>query len=593
MGMSNMKKRLFAAVFSAVLIVSPIFGVSAQYPPGDEGNPTTEEVSSFAADIVVHESGHITVTEKIEYFFPQPRHGIFRDIPTRYKMDDGRVLIVPVKISSVSGAPYDVINLGSSVRVKIGDPDATVTGLQSYTITYEAVGALRYFDDHDELYWNVTGHSWEVPLRRVTAAVHLPSAVDQEAINLDCFMGPAGSNEYKCLYNRNGKTAHFAADDFLTVVVGWNPGVVAKVEAKESSFYNEVIAPSLPFLVLALLIPIGTFIYLFRRWRRTGRDPEGLGTVVARYSPPKNLTPAETGVIIDEKVDMKDISATIIDLAVRGYLTIKDEKSKLLSFKKNFAFTLVKNGYANGGKLKPHEKKILDVMFEGRGVVTLETLVDTHAFHGNLKGIRSDLYAQSVNSGFFKKNPETVRAKYLGIGVAGMVLGFIGLFMAAPIISFVTGPLGAMALFAAIVVAGVLFLFFAKAMPAKTEQGMETWDHARGFKEYLKTAEKYRLEWQEKEKIFETFLPYAMVFNVVDQWSDTFKNLDIEPPEWYEGSAVSGGVFDVAAFTTSMSSLQSGMNRALASSPQKSSSGSGFSGGSSGGGFGGGGGGSW
>ena len=590
--LKNASRYVIGFIFCLVIFVMP--GVAGAQSLSVAGEPTAEEVTSFASDITVREDGRITVVEKIEYFFPEPRHGIYRDIPTRYELDDGRTLVVPVKVKSVTGAPYEVTENRYAVRIKIGDPDRTVTGLQSYEITYEASGAIRYFADHDELYWNVTGSEWEVPLRRVSAIVHLPDAVNESDITLRCFMGPAGSSEYECLYQRSGKSAHFAADDFLTVVVGWNPGVVARLEAREAGFYSDYVLPALPVLPVAIAIPVIVFIILLRRWMRIGRDPEGSGTLVAQYEPPDRLTPAEIGVLIDEKAQMKDVSATIVDLAVRGYIKINDEKSGFLSFRKNFGFRLLKPDFRNDPELKHFEVKILSVMFVGLDYVTLENLTNTHAFHTHLSAINKSLYEQTVAGGYFAASPESVRMKYFGIGAATLVIAGVAIFMFGGLVTQFINVTMFIALVASVAVTGVIFLIFASAMPRKTEQGVAAWDHARGFKEYLKTAEKYRLEWQEKEKIFERFLPYAMVFGVVREWSEAFKNLDMKPPDWYEGEAIVSGRFHVGRFMASMGALETGFGKALTSAPSKSSSGSGFGGGGhSGGGFGGGGGGSW
>ncbi|MEA3249739.1 MAG: DUF2207 domain-containing protein [Patescibacteria group bacterium] len=587
-----MRNRLLipSTIFVILFVLScfPV-AVQAQFPP-TTGEPTREEVVSFASDITVREDGRITVVEKIDYFFPTPKHGIYRDIPIRYELDDGRTVVVPVEVKSVIGASYSVIRNRNAVRLKIGDPDATVTGLQRYEITYEASGALRYFDDHDELYWNVTGHDWDVPFRRVSAVVHLPEGAVEEDIRLKCFMGAYGDTGLECLYNRSGTTAHFVADDFLTIVVGWTPGLVARLEPMEAGFMTDVVNPTLPVLPFAVLIPIIAFIYLLRKWMRVGRDPEGSGALVARYSPPEGLTPAEVGVLIDEKAHMKDISATIVDLAVRGYIRINDEKSGGLSFRKNFGFKLLRLQYKDDAELKPHEVKVLSVMFGGENYVTLEKLIKTHAFHGNLKLINKRLYGQTVAKGYFARSPRSVRSKYAGTGSLFIAVSGVAFIFLAQTAALSFGNLKYVVLAGGGVVTGLLFLIFAPFMPRKTNEGMKAFEHSKGFKEYLLTAEKYRLEWQEKEKMFERFLPYAMVFDVVDQWSDAFKDLDMQSPNWYEGEAIVQNRFHVGRFMASMDSLESGLGRAMKSAPSKSSSGSGFS---SGGGFGGGGGGSW
>ena len=550
------------------LVLWPLAPVMAQ---------ATEEVSSFSSDIVVGEDGSVSVTEQIDYTFVEPRHGIYRDIPFRYVMDNGEEVIVPVEIVSVEGGPYKIEKSRTTMRLRIGDPDKTVTGRKSYVIKYIATGALRYFDDHDEIYWNVTGNEWQVPLKRVSAQVHLPEGARRESINMTCYTGPAGSTENDCLYHRANSGASFAANKPLTIVVGWEPtGLVAKVEPLKPSFYSDYVEPYLAQILFSILVPLGVFIYMFRKWRNQGRDPRGRGTLMVQYEQPDELTPAEIGLLMDEQVDVKDISATIVDLAVRGYIKIVELPKKFLTGR-DFEFVQLKK-FVDDVRLKQHEKIVLETVFNGRDTVRLKTLVSEHAFHNDRKKINRALYEDSVTRGYFDKNPNKVRQKYLLVGAIVLIGGvLIGLFGAPLIIS------------------GLMIMGFGRAMPKKTRDGVRAYEHAQGFREYLDKAEKYRIQWQEKERIFEQFLPYAMVYGVTDHWTEAFKNIDLPPPDWYQGPAGAqmAGQFNAVNFVSAISGLESGLQRAVSSRPQKSSGGSGFSGGSSGGGFGGGGGGSW
>lgn len=573
--------RSLAVLATGVFLACLPFAVLAQ---------ATEEIRSFASDITVLSDGRITVSERIEYVFPDQRHGIYRDIPTRYVDEKGRKSVIPIVVDNVvnaDGAPwqYQVQKNADSVRIKIGDPNATISGTQVYVISYSASGALRYFDDHDELYWNVTGTGWTVPIRRSSATIRLPENVPGDKLQLKCFTGAQGSTAQNCLGNRNGSNAEFVANDALTVVVGWPPGLVAKLEPQHPSPF----AKAWP-----ALIPLLTLTWLVRRWWTQGKDPRGTGTLVVQYDPPDNITPAEMGVLIDESADLTDVSATIVDLAVRGFIKIKEVETTGLLFKgKDFQFELRKP-FVTDTALKAHERKVLSTIFVGDKAgqtVMLSTLKGGHAFYTAMPSIKKALYDQVVERGYFASNPELVRGKYAGIGVVIIIVAAMG-------ISFGGIRLGAeltTALTIAVIVSGVLFLVFAPFMPKKTEKGKAAKEHAVGFSEYLEKAEKYRLQWQEKENMFEKFLPFAMVFGVVGQWSNAFKDIGLKAPDWYEGSSMSSGMFNAIAFGHMVNSMNSSVNAAMMSAPQKTSSGSGFSsgGGFSGGGGGGGGGGSW
>jgi uncharacterized membrane protein len=221
--------------------------------------------------------------------------------------------------------------------------------------------------------------------------------------------------------------------------------------------------------------------------------------------------------------------------------------------------------------------------------VLLSHLKETHAFYRSMGSIKRHLYDESVARGYFPASPESVRNAYIAAGVIGAAGGYMGL----PVLAVLIGADPFM-LTASGIATALLVAFFGPLMPRRTAKGVEAFEHAKGFKEYLSKAEKYRLEWQEKEGIFERFLPHAMVFGVVDRWSNAFKDKQLPPPSWYQGSAFSSGAFNAVAFGSMLRSMDSSVASAMASRPQSSGSGSGFGGGgSSGGGFGGGGGGSW
>lgn len=552
--------------------------------------PSSEEVSSFSSDVVVNKDASIRVVERIDYYFSSPRHGIYRDIPVRYKLDTGKVVTVPVEVLDVSdpeGLPvhYEIITNKDAVRVKIGDPDRTITGAKTYVITYEAVGALRYFDDHDELYWNVTGNAWTVPIRRTSATVTLPAEVPDGSVKVRCFTGPEGSTASDCVAGAQAQVASFAAQGPLTVAVLWPPHIVDKVEAKSPGLL-ETVLPWSP-----LLLPVAVVAALVLLWWTRGRDPEGKGTLVVQYDPPDGLRPAEVGVILDEDAGLKDVTAIIVDLAVRGYLKIREIDKKGLVFSEtDYEFERLKD-WNGDASLKPFETHLLTSLFGATGkVARMSEIRDNHLFYKDLPVIKQKLYDDMVSAGYFPSDPAKVRGAYAGVGV-GIIVILVFFF---PGVGFMFSGtfLGNLILGAGL--SGLAIALFAPLMPRKTAKGVEAYEHAWGFREYVDKAEKYRIQWQEKEGVFEKFLPYAMVFGVVEHWTRAFAGMNLPPPSWYEGRAWNAGAFNAGAFYGSLNAMSGAMSTAMTSRPQSSSSGSGFGGGgSSGGGFGGGGGGSW
>ncbi|MFH2062753.1 MAG: DUF2207 domain-containing protein [bacterium] len=575
---------LFCLAVALTVVVRPL-STSAQVE-------YYEEVSAFSSAVTVHGDGTMTVVETIDYRFPSPRHGIFRDLPIRYEMEDGRQVTVPIEVLSVDGAPYELDRSAAAIRIVIGDPDVTISGVRRYVITYRVSGAVRYFDDHDEVYWNVTGHDWEVPLRQVTATVSLPDSVDPGSLSATCYTGPLGSTESDCRFDTLGRTVRFSADEGpLTVVAGWGPkGAVAVIEPIPASFWNDYVWPNTFGLVIGLACPLLVLAVMLGIWRRRGRDPQGSGTLVVQYEQPDGLTPAEVGTLQDERADALDVSATIVDLAVRGYLMITELPKRLLS-RQDYRFDLLRGDFREDESLRPHEIKVLKVMFGPRKEATLNELADDYKFDQALGLLQRRLYGQLVNGGYFDRSPDKVRQRYYKFAFLLFLAGAFSMF-AGTFLLVVDTTANLLLVSIGLVLTGIVVLAFGSRMPRRTKKGVQALEHLRGFREYLNTAERYRLRWQEDEHVFERFLPYAMVFGVVDRWSEAFKDMTLPRPDWYRGQSFASG-FNAVVLSRSLGGLQSGLTRAVTASPQRSSGGSGFSGGSSGGGSGGGGGGSW
>lgn len=353
----------------------------------------------------------------------------------------------------------------------------------------------------------------------------------------------------------------------------------------EKTFFYKIF----PFLIY-FLIPILTFLVLFRRWYKFGRDPKWKGTIIAQYEPPLTetrqvlgkpsfISPAEMEVLVYEKVKNKSIAATLIDLAVRGYLKIiEEEKTILFSKQKEYIFLKLKD-YSNDATLREHERLILDGIFGLGEKVFLNDL--KNKFYKKIPEINNILYKQVVELGYFEKSPAKTKAKYARVGMLfiffSICLFFFKDFWASLDINL-------MGLVGALVFSGVICFVFAKVMPAKTKLGSDAAWHAFGFKEYLHTAERFRLGTCTPET-FEKFLSYAMIFGVEKKWAERFDDIYKEPPRWYE-TTTPMPVFSVVSFTNNLSSMTQMTVSTLTTSPSSSSGfgGGGFAGGGGGGG---------
>lgn len=578
-------------------------------------------ISSFDVRYDIDQSGVVRVTEDIRVDFDgQQHHGIFRDMPVEYEYDDDHNrLISPSDFSVDDGSspqPFQLSSEGPNLRIRIGDPDIFVTGAQRYHISYTLERALNPFDDHDEFYWNVTGNKWEAPINSATATVVLPGPGIRQA---DCFQGPRGSTD-RCSLSFDETSATFASTGVLqpgsglTLVVGLNKGLIpvgapALVDANVS--IPEQIADFLGLgpvsIAVATFLSVLLLAGLAQLWWLNGRDrwygdnyylTDEPGeprtrpmfahqTIVVEYTPPeaanggRALRPAEIGVLLDERADTRDVSATIVDLAVRGFLTIAEhQQGGLFGIFQSPDYQLMRQEKPDDDLL-PYERSLLHALFMDDQSVLLSDLKGE--FHEDLATVKSKLYDEAMKQKFFQRDPESVRKywSFVGIGVAvagGLLAWLLGARLGLGLI-----PLP-------IVAAGLGLLALSPFMPRRTPKGWHAFRRCLGFRLFMTTAETDRMRFAEDENIFHEYLPYAIVYGCVQKWAERFEALGIEPqqPSWYAGA----GPFRAMAFAEGMRSFSTSISGAMAATPG-GSGGSGFGGGFSGGGGGGGGGGAW
>ena len=556
-------------------------------------------IEDLDSQIRVLPSGEIEVTETIRVHFEGSWNGIFRNLSLRHRTAEGKSERLDVELQSVTDTE------GNPLEYEIGRPDGWtqqfkiwVPGAEDTTRTivlrYTVDHALRFFDAEsetgplDELYWQVTGTEWEMPIERARARVVLPEGV--EATQAAAYTGRAESTAQNADVEIDGNVVTvpnagpFAVGEGLTLAVGWMPGVVQRPTAAEGAV--AAVQENWP-----LGIPVLVFLFGFTTWRRKGRDPEKR-EIAVQYEPPEGMSPAELGTLIDHKAEMHDITATLVDLAVRGYLLIEErEEKKLLGLRseKQYLFHLRKP-HAEWDGLAPHEQRFLSALFKGSSPASL--YIDSvelsdlkNSFYKSLPGIRGAIYKELMRRGFYRERPDQVKGRWIaGAMVSGMGAvfgagwiaesGFLGL---SPIAVAVAG--GASAL---------MLLVFGFLMPARTSQGARAMEQALGFREFLDKVETDRFRRMiTSPELFERFLPHAMAFQVEDRWAKAFEDLHSEPPDWYHGS--SPGSFRASAFASDLSGLSKQAGSTMASSPSSSGSGGGGSvGGGSGGGGGGG-----
>ena len=572
-----------------------------------------EQINDFNAKIQVNKNGSIIVEEKIVYNFGDlQKHGIFRDIPLIKTNKEGKKFKLETNVIGVRNAnnePYDFTTnrQKNTIQIKIGSASKYVTGIVTYIISYDISGALTYYSDHDELYWNITGNGWQVPILKATAEVVLPEQITASDIKSICFTGSVGSTDQNCNSTNQTNTVlvnsnlPLSATQGLTAVVSFPKNIVAVVEPKEYVDFFDTFLGKLLIFVFGILLLFWYVLYpiwLPIKWYLYGRDPKvETGVVRAWYDPPQTkdkrlFTPGETGTVVDESVDLRDILATVVDLARRGFIRIEEKKKgdfyliKLKKFVTDNSLPrnqkapsvnpemngeLPRSDHQNAPSassglrgLQEYEKKLLQGIFESE----IEVRLKDQELYETVEDVKKTLYQSLITNGSFPDDPQRKRTFYNVI--AGMALFTGNLFLV------------------------LMALIFGRVMFKKTRLGREQANVAKSLYNFI-SSQTRQLEFQaNKQMFFEKLLPFAVAFGVEKVWAKRFSNLKLTPPDWYRGYG--NNTFTTAYFISSLnSSLNSFSSVSQPPTPTTSTSGfsSGFSGGSSGGGGGGGGGGSW
>lgn len=567
----------------------------------------SEHISSFDANIHIENSGDLLIEESIRYdFSSNQKHGIFREIPVvTAGWPDVKIDVVGVQ--DAEGNPYHFVvsKGGDTTSIKIGDANQTVSGQKMYVIRYRVSGEMRAFADHDELYWNVTGNGWPVGIGEAKAKVSFPEGI--QPTKHTCYTGIRGSMLSDCSGAVDASntlvyqiTRPLQANEGLTLVVGIPKGVVEEaVVALPIATRKEVINNKNDWVIVATMVSIfGIFfafiffriyIAIFRRDKVnrltpvTPRELKGR-PIVAEYRPPAGLRPIDVGTLLDRSVDLRDISAVIVDLAVRGYLKIRYtiEPIRFWPDKKDFEITKLKEG---ADLVHPADKAMFGLLFSGRDVVTLSVLKgESVGFSDKITALKKESEEFLYKEGYFdftKKAKGDEEKKKWGIifGIA-----FISVF-----VSYLSIP------FLFLLIVSMIMLIRTKRFEKQlTEKGVTAFATILGFREYLSMVQKEKYAMmnapQMNAETFEEFLSYAMVLGVEEQWAKQFEGMYLTQPTWYEGQ--SGDMFSSIVLSNQLSLFGSSFNQAVAVASPSSSSGFG-GGGSSGGGGGGGGGGSW
>jgi hypothetical protein len=571
-------RHILTFLFSALLFISFNLPIHAQNTA-----ISGEHIQNFNSTIEVKKDGIIDVVEVIQYDFSNlSRHGIYRYIPMSVLNEKKETLkwkytVLGVTDEQGNEYQYSESNVSNTLNLKVGSANKTISGVHTYKIHYTIAGALGYFADHDEIYWNVTGNEWTVPIAQAQATIILPDTIAEKDIGGVCYSGAKGSTEQLCNYKITGNTVTFQSTSILlagsglTVATKFPKGVVAVLTpTPEVNYFDTPEGKKyLPLLgIIFLLLLGGAFvwylvlpIYLIIHWYLSRQEPKAaLKEVSAWYDPPKTkegrfLTSGETGGILKSSVDLKEVSSMLIELAQKGYLKIVETQPKKFSLRK----MRVSEGDA---ELQPFESQFLSQVFSSPE--TKEVSISNTDLSPIIPDVKNKIYQSLMNENYYVKDPRSGTWIYVVL----LILAFMSFNVL-------------------LVFSSMIFGLVLKPWTKKTTAGLEAEGVAKSLKNFLASQDR-QLEFQAKNQLFfEKLLPYAVAFGVEKIWAERFADINLTQPTWYESTY--NGTFSSAVFVSSLSSSMSQFQTAATPVSQSS----GFSGGSSGGGGGGGGGGSW
>ncbi|PIP36338.1 MAG: DUF2207 domain-containing protein [Desulfobacterales bacterium CG07_land_8_20_14_0_80_52_14] len=611
-----------------------------------------ERITDFNSRIIVHSDASLTVTETIRVYCAgaEIKRGIVRDFPTRYKGRAGETVTVPFQIVSIQrdgkSEPYHVETVSNGKKIFIGHKDVFLNpGYYTYAITYQTGRQLGFFENYDELYWNVTGNAWTFVIEKTEALIEIPRGGN--ILQRSAYTGPQGARGKDFVIDsetdatlRFSTTRPLRPGEGFTVALAWPKGLVAEptTSEKAGNFLGDNV-----LLIISLGGMVLLLAYYVAAWFKVGRDPEK-GTIIPLFEPPKDFTPAAARYVMQMGYDDKTLASAIVNIAVKGYLKIVEEKKK--------EFSLVRTG-KDGSVLSSREKKIADHLFASSDTIELKN--KNHARIGKAvtafkSGLKFDFEKTYFvkNRGYFIPGAVITLITLIGMALSSLdnpgalfmgpwltvwTIGCTALFFSVKkswkaalsggiaskggaifmtlfAVPFFIGEIVGIGLFAfqtslraviALVTMALLNLLFYHLLKAPTLLGRKIMDQIEGFKQYLSVAEAPRFRVlnppEKTPELFEKYLPYALALDVEHEWSEQFSDVlaragtegQAYSPIWYSGRSWSD--LGTSGFASSLGSVFSEAIASSATAPG-SSSGSG-GGGSSGGGGGGGGGSGW
>lgn len=583
-------------------------------------------IDSYNVDIKVNENNTFDITETITAYFNVSKHGIYRTIPLRNTITrlDGTTSKNRAKITNLKvDNEYSTSRVNGNYQIKIGSADKTLIGEQKYVISYNYNIGKDPSKDYDEFYYNIIGNEWDTVIGNVSFSITMPKDFDESKLGFSSgTIGSTNSSLVNYIVDGNTITGQYNA------ILDKGEALTVRLELEEGYFVGAGFNTN-PIYYLLYLLPIIFLLIALFWWYKYGRDDQVIETV--EFYPPEGFNSLEIGFLYKGKANSEDVISLLIYLANKGYLKISETEEKSL-FSKNKGFKITKLKEYDGDNA--NEKTFLNGLFKNKTEVTATDLYDEFykttnkiILNTNNKENKNKIFVKTGISKFvlivlmiiatyciitIKPVLEYSDADTLMVALLFPLIGFSVLFSmvfgktnkATKIFGFIWGlGFGGAPWLATVFPAlldntiyligyliglgcliGLIYIF--KILPKRTPYGNEILGKIKGFKTFLETAEKDKLESMiiDNPTYFYDILPYTYVLGISDKWINKFESINLQAPQWYD----SPHSFNTTTFRTFMNTTMKSANSSMSSSSSSSSGG-----GSSGGGSGGGGGGSW
>lgn len=554
-------RRASAARRSAAAVVVAwlaLLGLAVLGAPAAVADERDHLVTRMDVDVALDANGGAVVTTSFDMDFrDDAAHGPYLTYVTRegYTHEHNRIYrpeIQRVWTPADAGTPVDYLyeDADGALTVQIGDEDVEITGSHTYEVTIRWEGlttGASITEAGDQLLYDVVGSAWELARENVTVVVHGPAPIREAA----CVAGGAGSQATCDAVDQSadGASAIYRADrlepgEGLTVLARFDDSALGDPVplTEPNRAYSRAWHVGGAGIWVGLALALAGVVGVARKATRVGRDERAFtgsvdGKPALRTAPPTGFRPGELGTLVDERVDAQDITATILDLAIRGYLRLEQQPSDDAS---GFAWHVTRTREPDA-QLLAYEALVLETVSTSGQTIPVTDLAKAYAT--SMPAIREAMYAHVVDRGWFSARPDKVRNRWLGWGTVVLLVGIvatIGLLLAGPNLPGWAWP------GVAVCVTGVTILAVSGRAPARTASGSAVTDEVRGFERYLEEGDG---SGPVPGDVVERYLPYAFVFKVAEQWAARASGMSTA--QWLVHSgAVTSWVHAVTAVTS-------------------------------------------